>query len=822
VTVYAGLALIMLSTLLLEIVVSRLLSVVTWYHLSFVAISVAMLGAAAGAVAVFAAPDRFRPDRTARDLALWAGRFALAVPLSHLLSLAIPVPGGQEWTPMDVVVLALVLAVIAVPFAVSGIVTTLALTRTHAPVGRLYAADLIGAATGCLVAVWLLDHTNLSTAAFAAGATGAVGAICFRRAAGLDTGLVVPGALVLALAAAMNVAAEPVHVLYPKNRQAWTVPVLRSLWNSHAHVLVLAPRQGPAYYWGPGQGAEAFTTQQAFVLLDGEAGTPMTEWDGSPASLDWVSYDVTALPYQIRKGGTVAVIGVGGGRDILAAIWSQSPSITGVEINNNIIALLDTHHRRFTRLADHPGVRLVHDEGRAFMTRTSDRFDVIQMSLVDTWAATGAGAFTLSENGLYTQEAWRIFLDRLTPTGVLSVSRWFSQQRASETSRLMALAVAALLERGVARPADHLALVARHSVATLLVSPSPLSESDLRTLAATSEARAFTVLASPQQPPSDPRLNAIVRSQSVTELAAATADDLYDYRPPTDTRPFFFNMVRPAAWWRASTVTDGGVIAGNLRATSTLIAILGVSLAFVVGTIVVPLAVRGRPALPGRRLTAGLAYFAVIGTAFMLAQVAFLQRFSVLLGHPTYALVVVLFSMILFAGLGSFVSASVLGPGGRRFGMCAAALGIGLVATGLFIAPLCAVAVAWPLATRVATVLAVIGPLSLLMGLGFPHGARLVQQQDPEALAWMWGANGAAGVLASIAAVMVSMTLGIEWNLLLAGAGYVALPLLARAIGEPVAAPGSGLRAEATPGVAIAAETAPLVASRSRQSAGGS
>ena len=558
------------------------------------------------------------------------------------------------------------------------------------------------------------------------------------------------------------------------------------------------------------------------MLLDGEAGTPMTEWDGNPASLDWVSYDVTALPYQIRKGGTVAVIGVGGGRDILAAIWSQSPSITGVEINNNIIALLDTHHRRFTRLADHPGVRLVHDEGRAFMTRTSDRFDVIQMSLVDTWAATGAGAFTLSENGLYTQEAWRIFLDRLTPTGVLSVSRWFSQQRASETSRLMALAVAALLERGVDRPLDHLALVARHSVATLLVSASPLSEADLRTLAATSEARAFTVLASPQQPPSDPRLNAIVRSQSMAELAAATADDLYDYRPPTDARPFFFNMVRPAAWWRASTVTDGGVIAGNLRATSTLIAILGVSLAFVVGTIVVPLAVRGRPALPARRLTAGLAYFAVIGTAFMLAQVAFLQRFSVLLGHPTYALVVVLFSMILFAGLGSFVSASVLGPGGRRFGMCAAALGIGLVATGLIIAPLCAVAVAWPLAARVATVLAVIGPLSLLMGLGFPHGARLVQQQDPEALAWMWGANGAAGVLASIAAVMVSMTLGIEWNLLLAGAGYVALPLLARAIGEPVPAPGGGLRAEAAPGVAIAAEPAPLVATRSRQSAEGS
>ena len=182
-----------------------------------------------------------------------------------------------------------------------------------------------------------------------------------------------PGVLVLALTAAIvNVGAEPVHVLYPKNRQAWTMPVLRSLWNSHAHVLVLAPRHGPAFYWGAGQGAEAFSSQQAFVLLDGEAGTPMTEWDGNPASLDWVSYDVTALPYQIRKGGTVAVIGVGGGRDILAAIWSGSARRSPASRSTTTSSPCSTrYHRRFTRLADHPGVRLVHDEGRAFMTRTS-------------------------------------------------------------------------------------------------------------------------------------------------------------------------------------------------------------------------------------------------------------------------------------------------------------------------------------------------------------------------------------------------------------------------------------------------------------------
>ncbi|MCC6988147.1 MAG: hypothetical protein IT181_04075, partial [Acidobacteria bacterium] len=142
---YLGLGLTMLATLLLEIVDSRLLSVVTWYHLSFVAISVAMLGASAGAVAVFVSPARFPVADSRRQLALWAGRFAIVLPLSHLLSLAIPMPDGQAWTAMDLVVLALALGIVAAPFALGGIVTTLALTRTDAPVGRLYAADLLGA-----------------------------------------------------------------------------------------------------------------------------------------------------------------------------------------------------------------------------------------------------------------------------------------------------------------------------------------------------------------------------------------------------------------------------------------------------------------------------------------------------------------------------------------------------------------------------------------------------------------------------------------------------------------------------------------------------
>src|SRR5262249_10258588 len=142
------------------------------------------------------------------------------------------------------------------------------------------------------------------------------------------------------------------------------------------------------------------------------------------------------------------------------------------------INLLEGTHRDFANIATQPNVHLVHDDGRAYMTRTSQRFDIMQMSLVDTWAATGAGAFALSENGLYTLDAWRIFLNRLTPGGVLSVSRWFEPTKVSEASRLLSLGVAALLDRGVTRPRDQMLLVAREKIATLIVSTAPFTDAD--------------------------------------------------------------------------------------------------------------------------------------------------------------------------------------------------------------------------------------------------------------------------------------------------------------------------------------------------------
>lgn len=772
-----GLFLVTFATLLLEVLDSRLLSVLTWYHLSFFAVSLAMLGMSAGAVRVFLAGDRMRGDAARAELARSATWFAVAVPLSHVVNLCVPIPTAADHPVMEFTALAVATFALAVPFFLSGVAVTLALTRTGAPIGRIYAWDLLGASAGCLAVVPLLNATNISSAALTAGVAAALGAVALHRAAGLKPSWRVWLLLFLCAGVAVtNARAQGgLAILVAKNRPliGGGMHIERTAWNSHSFVIIQRRQVGDMFLWGAGAKAPAREGMLCWVLIDGEAGTPITKWDGDPASLDWVSHDVTAIPHHLRHG-SAAVIGVGGGRDVLSALWAGNQQVTGIEINGILLDALERPYRDFARIAESPSVRLVHDEARAYLTRTGDRYDVLQMSLIDTWAATGAGAFSLTENGLYTREAWQLFLSRLTPRGVFSVSRWFNPSNVSETNRLLALAIASLIDRGVQSPRAHVLMAARRSVATLVVSPSPFDEQDQRTFEQLSTGEEFTVLASPWHESASARLNRIAASRSEEELAAAVADPDFDYTPPRDRRPFFFNMLRPTSFGKAFGAPRGGVIWGNIRATGTLVLLFAVATVGVLLVILYPLVRRGGLPMSGGAFGAALFYFAAIGCGFMLIQVAFLQRFSVLLGHPTYTFAIILFSMILFAGFGSMIS-DRLSTTGTAYLLIPVAIAL-LVAIDVTALPWAFRAGA-PLGLlgRTLVVLAFTAPLSTLLGFCFPIGMRLVGRHSGEATAWMWGINGACGVLASIAAVGISMWVAIDANLIVAALFYAAL-----------------------------------------------
>jgi hypothetical protein len=783
---YAGLFFVTMATLMLEVLDTRLLSVVTWYHLSFVAVSVAMLGMASGAVLVFLGGERFEPDRAIRALAPATVGFAMTLALAHICNLAIPIPPVSTAAPSELAALAMATIVLTMPFVISGVIVTLALTRTHAPIGVLYGADLCGAAFGCLAIVWILERTDITSSALAAAACAAAGAVCFARCAGRS--IAVPAAVTTLLAAGvfLNAAAtRPLGIIYPKDQRLWFKHdiVEYSRWNAHSHVTVNRPAPMPLFYWGAAADAPAASAILAYAAIDGLAGTIITQWNGDPASLDWTRYDVTAVPYRLRHG-RAGVIGVGGGRDLLTAIAARSTSVTGIEINEALVSALRGRYRDFARVATYPGITLVHDEARSYLTRTSERFDVLQMSLIDTWAATGAGAFTLTENGLYTREGWRVFLRTLTPTGVLSVSRWFDPANVSETTRLTSLGVASLLDMGIAPPRAHLMLITRKSVATLLISPSPFTEADRERIERARDQHGFALAVTPWTDAVDGRLQRIVSATSHEALEAAASDPLFDFTAPTDRRPFFFNMLKPrAAFMRDDAVVAGeGIVSGNLAATRTLTALAVITAVLVTAIILWPLAHVGRPPLPGDVFSTSLAYFAVIGFGFMFVQIPFLQRFTVYLGHPTYTFSIILFLMILSAGIGSFASERI--DVSRRRTLIAIPTVIA-ASTLIEVTILQAVldgTVAWPLAGRTIVVACFVVPLALLMGTCFPIGIRLVGRHSDRVAAWMWGVNGACSVMASTLAVMISMWLSIDAALVLAAALYLLLLVPMRAL----------------------------------------
>ncbi len=817
---YAGLALVAACTLMLQVVQTRILSVVAWYHLAFFAISMAMFGLTAGAVWLYLRRDRLTEHTLSYHLAHYSAAFAVSTAVTLLVQMTqVPIGGVTSVTHLWIWVQ--VALCLAIPFFFSGVVVSLALTRSPFPVGQVYGWDLLGAAAGCLGALGLLNATDGPSVVLLIGALAAVAAACFARSGVGVAPTPVPAgarllqrpvtiAIVLGCAGLLN--GQTAHGLQPlvvKGRFENGASHLFRKWNTFSRVVVLPGFVGYPQLWGE---SPAFarstahrTREQRWLNIDGDAGTVATRFNGDLAELEFLKYDVTTLAYHLPERRRAAIIGVGGGRDVLSAAAFGSRDITAVELNPTFVRLLTTERgfADFTRLDRLTGVRLFVDEGRSWFARTDERFDTIQMSLIDTWAATGAGAYSLSENGLYTVEAWRTFLERLNDRGVYTVSRWFNARNPNETGRMLSLAVAALLDLGSTAPERQIFLAASGGIATIVVARQPFSDADLATLHNATARYEYQELVVPGTPPSYPTLRAIVSAHSRDALDATTSSDNFDLSPATDDRPFFFNQLPmnkvaglvEFARRVAGGDISGGVRSGNLNATVTLMVLFVISLALVLAAIVVPL--RHAISDVGRPLVvAGTAYFLLIGVGFMMVEIGVLQRMSVFLGHPVYSLSVTLFALILTTGAGSLLSDAWPIRTRRGFLLWAVATGAYVFSLRYWLPPVLLAIESEPLLARAGVCVAVIAPAGVLMGFAFPTGMRLVLARDARPAPWFWGINGAAGVLASVMAVTVSIGFGISATLTVGAACYLLLAPAAAALLESAAGKSLGIHGE--------------------------
>jgi hypothetical protein len=794
---YAGLGLVTAATLMLQIVETRIISVTSWYHLAFFVISIAMFGLTAGAVWVYLRPQTYRPEQLSYHLSVASLAFALATVLALLVQLTIVT--SLPASIMSLIVWAEFAIALSLPFFFSGIVVSLALTRSPFPIGIVYGADLLGASVGCLGALGLLNLVSGPSAVLWIAVLIAVAGLCFANGGlvSIPPGWTISTKLFrfrtiilggLAILAGANSMMEGIRPTIVKDTVEQRDKIAYEKWNSFSRITADHSKKESPVLWGPSPRFIPYQIEQRGMNIDGGAGTAVYRFAGNLEEVAFLRYDVTNLAYSVPGLQTGAVIGVGGGRDLLSARHFGLSEVIGVEINPIFIDLLTRRLADYTAIGRQPGLTFEVDEARSWFARTERSFDIIQMSLIDTWAATGAGAFTLSENGLYTVEAWRIFLERLTSTGVFTVSRWYAPGEVNETGRMVSLAVATLQDLGVADPKQHLFMGSSGSVATLVLSRSPLSEQALSGLRGAASTYAFSVLLDPQEQAVSPLLERIVSAPDRNALQRATEASYLDLSAPTDARPFFFNQLRLDRLLDQNVFTLAsrpGVYGGNLSATLTLAILILISAVLVAATIIIPL--RSTVSATASTLTiSGTAYFGLIGIGFMMTEIALLQRISVFLGHPVYALSVVLFSLILSTGLGSLLS--------ERVSLDSSAKLIGWsVLTSLYL-----LALPWwlpevllrlesaSLLLRASLAVLVLAPAGLLMGFGFPTGMRLVSMIDERPTPWFWGINGAAGVLAASVAVLTSIEFGIDTTLQIGATCYLLLPgpalLLARGV----------------------------------------
>lgn len=789
----AGVLLTCMCGLMLQIMETRILSVVGYYHLAFFAIGVAMLGMTAGALAVFyRCETAYEPGPLFALLAQVMSAFAWSVLASLVTLLNLALAARFEPTLSFVASWIVTLLVLLPPYVLLGVAVSLALTRSSQPISLVYGVDLVGAAVGCLVTLVLLTMTDTYTAVLLVGVIGAVAGLAFRaeaRRLGPDgqarpsgtLGAVprpaIAAVVLLAVAVANHLlGTDGLRPRVVKGAPESAYRFTEERWNSFSRIAMTMRPHSDAFLWSPSSIAPDVQLDQGWLNIDGDAGTPIYHFSGDRAQLDFLRYDATALAYYIRHRGRAAVIGIGGGRDLLTASVFGFRDITGVEYNPIFVKLFAHDYRSFSGADKVPGLRLFVDDARSWFARSSERFDLIQMSLIDTWAATGAGAFSLSENGLYTVNGWKRFLARLTPTGVFTVSRWYAPERPEETARIVTLAMAALIEMGETHPADHIYLASNRRLSTLILGREPLSAADLATLDHEVATLGYRTLAAPGRKPVSPIFGRILAARTTAELVKIGNTSLINLAPAWDSNPFFFNQLRlasPAAMLRASGA-ETGVLKGNLTASLTLLTLVVISALVVLAVVLAPARSSVQHAST-RTLFWSSAYFLTIGIAFMFVEISLIQRMSLFLGHPIYGLAIVLFGLILATGLGSLISEQLMRPSPPALMGWPLALAAYVATLPAWLGTVLDATETGSLLVRAAVCLLTIVPAGVLMGLMFPAGMRLCGRLDQRMTPWLWAVNGAAGVLASGVAVLVSIETSLNHALWVGAAGYALL-----------------------------------------------
>ncbi len=769
-----SIALISASLLAYQVLLTRVCALRLHFHFGFLVISNCLLGIGASG-SILSMTER----RWSQDPRLWtwrvSGAYLVSLVLTWAFLLSFSVPDTLNFTGFgEAARFSTFNLVAAAPFFVGGAAVGLVLSSNAARVNLVYGADLLGAAVGCVVVPPLLWYfgaggtflvvvlLGLATFAVAApagkrrasvGVALVLGTACVGMIPKLDTWLPVPGKSYLDLT-------DTVRANFAKSS-------IYSRWSANSRIDVLPMPVQWRFMFCRGSAALFMPLpQQKFVLQDGDAGTIISDFSNDPRGFAVLKRSLYSASFQLLEGTgpKVFVIGMGGGNDVWAAKIHGASRVKAVELNAGVLAAHYEVVPEFSRgILTDPNIEIVQDEGRTALMRESGRYNVVQMTGIDTWTSLTSGAYVLAESYLYTVEAFGQMYDHLEAGGILQITRMAAEM---ETLRLINNLSHALAERGQTDISRSLiALSTPDSLTAVMLKKGEFTPAQIKQMDHFAGAHGITRVYLPGKALGNP-VEQFIASDKRQDFVESFPRDI---RPTTDDKPYFFNFdrwsapLKSAQFIREPTKVSQGnpvFILSQFVFSSLLAAV------FIVGPLVVfrrrdAKARSPAAAAPPKTSKLGpLVFFSSIGVGFIAIEVSLMQKLTLLLGPPLYSIVVTLFSILVFTGLGSMLSEAWLRRGAPKAWLVP--LGIaGYVLLWLLLGPrLVDAFIGKATAVRMLVAGLAVAPIACLLGVPFSYGIAKIRTVHPALVPWAWAVNGSATVVGTIGTVILSMNFG--------------------------------------------------------------
>jgi hypothetical protein len=783
--VYIGIFLTSASVLMLEILLTRIYSVTLFYHFAFMAISVAIFGGALSGVVVYLLPRFFNTSRARIHLSIAALLLAFTSVAGVVIQLHFKI--AEKYSPLNARLLIISYLISAVPFFFGGLAITLGLTHFARKVSRIYFSDLLGAGVGCLMILAVLNLFDAPSTVFLVATVAAASGFFFFSGRSKKTAdLFKKSLLILSLAffvcGVVNNDFKIVRVMNPKGRKINLNKVLLEKWNSFSCVSVYDQYHRD---WSLSRQYKGDVLDSIYMDIDALASTPIVNFQGDIKAADYLKWELTYTAFIFNEKPSSFIIGPGGGRDIATALVAGARKVDAVEINPIIVndVMLGLFKEYSGGIYEYPRVSVEINDARSSIRSSDEKYDVILASLVDTWAASSAGAYNLSENNLYTVEAFTDFYNHLTANGILSIERWDS-----ESLRLATVADEMAKKIGIGDVSNYIVMVSTANLNNFLLKKTPWRPEEIAKLNDWCRERGFWVLWDPIDRYEKHPIGQYLSGKPDARKQFADGY-IYDISPTYDDKPFFFQKEKHKnlTEFIGDSLDNGlffkGKILFNKGVSSLQYFLLWIAL-LVFLVIIIPLFVwkRKKTGMSFLNTVAPLAYFSFLGLGFIFIEMALMQKFILFLGHPVFALSVVLFSLLVFCGVGSRFTERWARAEKKPLILKSIPSVVLIHVIFLFtVTPLFYSLISLPAIIR--TVISVIFLMipAFMMGMPMPLGIKYLDENNKELIPWAWALNGSFSVLGSVLATYFAIVKGFNFAYVL-GIMFYLIALLAAAM----------------------------------------